>query len=741
MPRSALALILLIGACLASTACESSSTNVLGPSGTKCGISLPTSVPTIAPAGGPGTLTVTVAPECVWKASSEAAWIAITENANGQGSGVVRFVASGNPTALMRRAAVSVGEARVELSQGGAPCQFTLTPATQTLGLDGGEGTVGVAVIDGCQWAATSTEPWLSVVGTPSGTGTGTVHYRADANTGSTRSGTLKIADRTFVVNQIGTGTPCSVSIGQSEQSVAAAGGDDLVSVSAAANCPWSATSHATWITVTSGASGSGPGAVRLNIAPNAGGQRVGIVTITGNTYAVTQAGAAGTCFYSIAAPGQSAPAAASTGNVGVSASSGCPWTALSQAAWITVASGNAGNGNGVVTLAIATNTGAARAGIVTVAGFSYTVTQDAAGTTACTYAIDVTELTAPPAGTTSAVRVTAPAGCSWTAASQVGWIAVTSGASGSGTATVTMTVAANAGGARTGAVTIAGQTHTVTQQAAAAPPPPPPTPCSYSINSAQLAAPASGATSAVNVTAGAGCGWTATSEVGWITVASGGSGAGNGTVTITVAANAAAARTGIVTIAGQTYTVTQAAGSLPCTYELGANEQTVTALGGPITVPVVASSGCGWTAASQVPWISVVQGATGSGNGPVQLSIAANTGAQRVGTVTIAGQTFTVTQAAAACSYTINPTTQPVSLLGGTFSVEITTQAWCTWTATTEDSWIQITSTATGVGTGTMTYNVPLVSLGLLFSRTGTIAISGRVLTVNQRALLSNER
>jgi hypothetical protein len=155
----------------------------------------------------------------------------------------------------------------------------------------------------------------------------------------------------------------------------------------------------------------------------------------------------------------------------------------------------------------------------------------------------------------------------------------------------------------------------------------------------------------------------------------------------------------------------------------------------------VTAASGCTWTAASQVPWIAVVTGTTGSGDGSIQLTVASNPGAQRVGIVTVGGQSFTVTQAPAGCSYTINPTTQNVSLLGGTFSVEIATQEWCTWTATASDTWIQITGATTGVGNGTLTYNVPLVSLGLLFSRTGTITVSGRVLTINQRSLLSNDR
>ena len=64
-----------------------------------------------------------------------------------------------------------------------------------------------------------------------------------------------------------------------------------------------------------------------------------------------------------------------------------------------------------------------------------------------------------------------------------------------------------------------------------------------------------------VTVTNGASCAWTATSNATWITIASGASGTGNGTVTFSVAANSGVARTGTLTIAGGTFTVTQASG------------------------------------------------------------------------------------------------------------------------------------------------------------------------------------
>ncbi len=59
------------------------------------------------------------------------------------------------------------------------------------------------------------------------------------------------------------------------------------------------------------------------------------------------------------------------------------------------------------------------------------------------------------------------------------------------------------------------------------------------------------------------------------------------------------------------------------------------------------------WTAVANHAWITVTGGASGSNNGTVTYSVAANTGAARAGTITIAGggitRTFTINQAAAA--------------------------------------------------------------------------------------------
>ena len=59
---------------------------------------------------------------------------------------------------------------------------------------------------------------------------------------------------------------------------------------------------------------------------------------------------------------------------------------------------------------------------------------------------------------------------------------------------------------------------------------------------------------------------------------------------------------------------------------------------------------GCAWTASSNnTGWLTVTSGASGTGNGTVAFSAAANATTRRAaGTLTIGGQTFTVNQAAA---------------------------------------------------------------------------------------------
>jgi len=197
------------------------------------------------------------------------------------------------------------------------------------------------------------------------------------------------------------------------------------------------------------------------------------------------------------------------------------------------------------------------------------------------------------------------------------------------------------------------------------------------------------------------------------------------------VAANAGAARSGTLTIGGQTFTVNQAALTPACTYGISPTSQSFsTSASTGNTVTVTAGNTCAWTAVSNDPWITVTSGAAGTGNGTVRFSVAANSGAARSGTMTIAGQTFTVSQAVN-CTYQINPTNQSFDLAAHTGSISVTAPASCTWTAVSNDAWITVTAGASGSGNGTVAFSVAAVSNNK--DRSGTITVATLTFTVNQ--------
>src|SRR5581483_8250891 len=103
------------------------------------------------------------------------------------------------------------------------------------------------------------------------------------------------------------------------------------VSVTAGAGCNWTASESATWISITSSASGSGNGTVNYSVTANTGPARSATLTIAGQTFTVNQASG---CTFSISPASRSHTAAAETGSVSVTAGAGCNWTATESAAW-----------------------------------------------------------------------------------------------------------------------------------------------------------------------------------------------------------------------------------------------------------------------------------------------------------------------------------------------------------------------------------------------------------------------
>jgi hypothetical protein len=157
---------------------------------------------------------------------------------------------------------------------------------------------------------------------------------------------------------------------------------------------------------------------------------------------------------------------------------------------------------------------------------------------------------------------------------------------------------------------------------------------------------------------------------------------------------------------------------------------KTALASGGTTLVSVTTGSSCAWTASSNAAWLTFASGATGTGNGTVSVTVASNgSGAQRTGTVTIAGNTFTVTQPAILCNYSVTPGLVTIGATGSTGTVSVTTTLGCTWTTSGAPSWITISS-ATNTGSGTIGYTVA-PNTGA--ARSAIVLIAGKSVTFSQ--------
>jgi hypothetical protein len=697
--------------------------------GAGCTYALSSPSATALAAGGSGTVGVTAGAGCAWLAASSEPWLTLAAGGAGSGTGTVAWDAAPNPATASRSATLTVGGQIFTVTQDGASCaDVAISPAGESFGAAGGTGSLTVTLPSGCAWTATASAAWITVTAGGAGTASGTATFSVAANLDpASRTGTIEVLGQSFAITQ--GGAACTYALAAATGTATATGGAGSVGVTSPAGCFWSATSDAAWLTITAG-TGSGTGTVRFDVAANPSSvARSATVTVAGQPFRLDQGGAS-CATVTLSPPNHSLGPTAGSGSVAVGIAGGCLWTASTGDAWLTVTGGGTGSGPGTVFYAVAENAATtSRTGSLSIAGRTFDVSQ---GGASCSWSLSPASAAPAAAGGSGSVTVSAGTGCTWFATSSAPWLTVTAGAAGSGNGTVGWAAAANPSSSpRTATLDVAGQPFTVTQAGAS---------CSASsISPASASYAAAAASGSVALTIPAGCSWTASSDAtAWLTITSGASGAGSGSVAYAVTANgAAASRTGTLTVAGHAFAVAQ--GGTACTWNLAASSTSVPATLGSGTASVTSPAGCAWTASSEVPWITLTSGATGSGNGTVSFQTTANPGpSPRAGTITVAGLPFTVNQAGAPCTYVTSPT--PAELTGSTFSaaagagvVSVTAPTGCAWTATATSvgSWLTVTGSASGSGSGTVFYR--LSENGGNANRTGLLTIGGVDLTIVQ--------
>jgi Viral BACON domain/Putative binding domain, N-terminal len=515
-------------------------------------------------------------------------------------------------------------------------CSVRIDAEAATFPPSGGSGVLRLSTSRECAWTAKAEAPWVTL-SSADGQGGGSVQFTVASNADAVaRSTAITVNEQRVPIAQ--DGKPCDFSLSSTREIVDVNGGERIVQVRAsAAQCSWTASTNASWITIASGREGRGDGTVRFRVESGAGAPRSGTVTIAGQRLQVEQGttpgpggpgpGPAPGCSYAISSDTFSVDPAGGDRQVAVSAAAGCAWAAESATPWITITSASSGSGPGVLGFRVAASAGPPRTGTFTIAGLVVTVVQS----TGCAVSITPPTVNAAAGGGGAAIQVDTAPGCTWSAAADAPWIAVSGAASGSGPAQVNLAIAANVGPARTGGVTVTGQKVAVAQANG----------CTYGVSPDAQQIPPGGGPAAAAVTTATGCPWTASSGADWITMTTR-TGSGAGQATFAVASNLGPARTGAVTIAGHSRAVQQASS---CTWSFNPPSHELPAAGGFGTVLVFVSGPCTWTATSTVDWVRVVTGASGAGGGMVQFTIAANGGPPRTGVILIGGEKYLVNQ------------------------------------------------------------------------------------------------
>ena len=173
-----------------------------------------------------------------------------------------------------------------------------------------------------------------------------------------------------------------------------------------------------------------------------------------------------------------------------------------------------------------------------------------------------------------------------------------------------------------------------------------------------------------------------------------------------------------------------------PPSYSLSPASANVAASGGAVTIDVVAPPGVAWTASSSAPWMTIVSGASGTGNGQISLAVAATAvTSARWARVAVGAATAVVTQDGAAGRLSTRPTAADYSAVGGAGEIVVTANADdYAWNQTVSDSWIQSVffSKLTETGSGTLRY---IVAQNAGAARSGSIGVGDQVFTITQAA------
>ena len=545
-----------------------------------------------------GSNTVRVTPSNTteeWRARPNCDWIHVTPT-SGTGAADVTYTVAPWYARSSRSATVTVGGTDVKITQAGSAMSLSSLSAA----CDGYAHTVsiGVNADSSTTWGATANADWITVVGAGSGKGSGTVKIAVAEDLGyKTRKGTVTVGTETFTIRQTGLLSDVSFSISQESLQVGLNGADGSFAVDATADLVWTATSDASWVTISSECqSGEGGGKISYSVSPQTTlYERTATITVKpeaesgldAKTFTVTQEAVTS----SLSLLGYEFAATGETVRVSVSVPKGVEWKVEGLPDWVTESDSLGGPGSGWVELSASTNVSvSSRSETVKIAGRDFVLTQKGR---AVEVTLEYGDKVFGADGGDGSLSIHPDGDASWEAVASDEWIIIFDNATGTGDASILYIISpfdddTEKNTSRTGTITIGDQVVYISQ-------------CAYSlsISSAGSSVSGVGGSGTISVSTDSANTWTAVATASWVTIDEDTtSGTGNGTIRFAYSENMTGKpRTAKIIIAGKVYTLTQAVRTLVAVFATAGRGGSASGsgaydLGGEVTLEAVAASG-----------------------------------------------------------------------------------------------------------------------------------------------------
>ena len=171
--------------------------------GTGCGLAVSPTSRKFDANGATGSVWIVGGSSCSWTASSSASWITVSSAKSGTGNATVTYTVAKNTSSSGRTGKITLAGQTFWAIQSGTGCVYSISPTSKNFAGAGGQGSVALTGPSGCGWTASSTETWITISSSNSGSGNATVGYSVQSNTASSsRTGMLIIGGRILTVNQ-----------------------------------------------------------------------------------------------------------------------------------------------------------------------------------------------------------------------------------------------------------------------------------------------------------------------------------------------------------------------------------------------------------------------------------------------------------------------------------------------------------------------------------------------------------